>query len=181
MYTHKGEKRPLIYISNYGDVYIKEGDTVWVEGERVYHSGTFNYPDYHRYLCYVSNLVNNFIYGFDLSDVEYESILFDKILGGEEMTPLEYDQKCIEEIKNNLPHRDVTIARYQFSNSFRPTDSFEYKDGIYIRDEYTYYNPIDLAWYMYRNLYKLLPEDVKVCDAKLWEDLPYLYNSIYKN
>lgn len=176
-YKHTGHPRPLIYISNYGDVILKEGDTLRIEGQYVYISSVFNYPDYHRHACYLSNLVDYSIYGICLSEQEQTDILLDRILLGGENTPLEDDILCISQIESNLPQRDLYISHYQFSNQIRPTTHIKYKEGLYYKDEYSYWKPGDFAWYIYRNLYKVLPEGITECDAKLWENIPHMYDS----
>ena len=175
-YIHKGEDRPFIYVTNYGDIILKDGCIVTAENDRVYVSGVFEYPEYHRYCCYLSNVVCPWTYGFGLSNDKMSEILENDILKGTELTPLEYDNKRISEIVQNLPKRDLYLSHYQFSNQIRPTSFYKFEGGSYIKDEFYSYTPDELAWYIYRNLFKVLPEGITKCDAKLWESLHSLHD-----
>jgi len=69
------------------------------------------------------------------------------------------------------------IAFYQFTNSFRPVSEYKYDRGNYIGSNIN--GPAEkLAWHMYRNLAKLLPEGVTECSQDLWETLPNFYSKL---
>jgi hypothetical protein len=179
-YIHEGEDRPLIYLSNFGEIYLKKGDIITQEKDYIYHSRIFNYPEYHRYLCYIDNLVCIFEYGLNQNKTD---ILFTKILREHNKTPLERDIEHIEQIYTNLPNKDITISHYQFTNNYRPCTELEYKEGLYINKRYTdlVYTKKQLAWHIYRNMFKLLPNNEKECSAEKWKSLPYLYDhSMYE-
>lgn len=178
-YTHKGEDRPLIYITNYGDVTIKKGDKLKIYGYNVFIDGVFDYDFDHRPVAGISNLVScvNLVTKPSTRD-EMVDILINKVLKGLEKTPLEYQQAKIKTINDNLPKRSFYMAKYNFTNTYRPVDFVEYRDGIHVLksgDDDAYSLPFNIGWYIYHNNYKILPEGSTECSAKEYDELPEPY------
>lgn len=178
--VYKGKKRPLIYISNFGDVYLNDGDvlTITIDSHgtaRVYKQDVFNYKDSgHRYMCYLSNLMHYEKYGF-LNTTEEMIEIFKEMLLGNSLTDLEFDLECIQKIAERLPKKDIVFVSYNFSNQYRPTHEYTYKEGLYNGSNINNKPAESLAWYVYRNAFRLLPDGVTEINAKDFEKLGYLY------
>ena len=163
--VYSGETRPFIYIPNHGNVYLQDGDILkvcekCVKIERL--------PDVRIYL---SNVVS-----FCKYDLIYDKLEFLKeILAGTKFSSLEVDNKCIEQIVQKLPKKDFCMTKYQFSNDVRPTMQVSFLDGVY-KSRCFEYDSKQLAWYIYRNVFKILPDNVTECSAELFEELEYLHD-----
>lgn len=176
-FIYKGVKRPLVRVPNFGNIYMEDGDEFMVYGKCIFKKGLFEYGKDHRKMCYLSNIFC-LEYGLIHEDGD-EGYLkhFEDILNGNKITPLEYANKCIESIANKLPKRDLYVAGYNFSNSYRPVYLYKYDEesDTYNGSNIENKKAIDLAWYMYYNLLKLLPEGVTSVSAKEYEELEELY------
>lgn len=174
-YIHKGDKRPLQYVTNHGNVYLNEGDVITIRGKYVYKSDVFNFENgRHRHMCYVQNLIPWLRYWYIVEDTDRVSFI-EKMLNGEYMTQLEDDIDCINQIASSLPERDLIIAHYQSTTNYRPTSSYTFKDGLYNGMNISNKPAVDLAWCMYRGLFRLLPEGIVEVDCNEFEKLDSLY------
>ena len=163
--VYSGETRPFIYIPNYGNVNLQDGDVLqvcekYVKIERL--------PDARIYL---SEVVDCCKYGLVWDKLEF----LKEILTGTKLSSLEVDNKCIEQIVQKLPKKDFCMTKYQFSNDVRPTMQVSFLDGVY-KSRCFVYDSKQLARYIYRNVFKILPDNVTQCSAKLFEELGYLYD-----
>ncbi len=178
--VYKGKKRPLIYITNFGEVFLNDGDvlTITIDNHgtaRVYKQDVFNYKDeYHRYMRSLSNLIPYQIHGLANKNEKNIKIL-KNMLAGNSLTSLEYDLECIEKIAKRLPKKDIIFAEYNFTNQFRPTSKYTYKDGLYSGSNINNKPAESLAWYVYRNAFRLLPDGMTKINAEDFEKLNYLY------
>lgn len=166
---YNGPKRPLIYIPNFPDIYMEDGDVFTIDDKYVWKSGVFDYREthgYHRHFTVLSNLMPYSKYGV-LSKEEL-LIEFKKILNGEEKSILEDQLERQLKLEAILPKKDFTVAHYQFSNQFRPTTRFKYENGIYF--DSSNYTPKQLARYLHANLYVILPDGVESCNAESFEE-----------
>lgn len=181
-FIYKGKKRPFIYVTNYGDVFLNDGDVIEVKQNGqdkdqflVYKNDVFNYESYHRHVGYLSNFIPHKIHGF-VFDGSKKLDIFKAILEGKELTQLEYEKQCIKTISENLPKEDISISHYQFSNQVRPINRYTYKDGLYYGSNYEKGGTaLQLAWYIYRNLFKVFPYDTDKVTAEDWEQQKHLY------
>lgn len=177
-YTYKGKKRPLKYITNCGNFFIENGDKLTFRGKYVWIDRIFNYPDnYHRHFCHISNLVPYSKFDHISSTEERIKFFINHVLEGTYKTPLEEDFENIGKIEKSLPKRDFVAASYNFTNTFRPCNEYKYN-----KDHNTYNGSnidgtpaYNLAWYLYRNAMKILPEGKTECSAEEYEKIPYLY------
>lgn len=163
--VYNGETRPFIYIYNYGNVNLQDGDILkvcekYVKIERL--------PDIRIYL---SNVIS-----FCKYDLVWDKLDFLKeILAGTKFSSLEVENKCIEQIVQKLPKKDFCMAKYQFSNDVRPMIEVSFINGLYKSRCFEYDNK-SLAWYIYRNVFKILPDNITECGAELFEGLEYLHD-----
>jgi hypothetical protein len=175
---YKGKTRPLYYVTNFGNVFLNDGDVLRIEKNRtnflVYKQDVFNYGSYHRHFAYLSNLLPHRLHGL-IVDLDKQIDLFKSILSGESLTELEYDNQCINKIAESLPKSNLAISHYQFSNDFRPINQYTYKDGKYNGSNIDNGTAKNLAWYIYRNLYKVIPYNTEEISATEWEQIPKLY------
>jgi hypothetical protein len=168
-YIYKGKKRPFIYISNFGNVYLEKGDVIKYNEKYVYIDRIFNYPDYHRHLTHLSNFIplKNHFQSTNLNDIEY----FESILKGVNKTPLELQNEKILKLSKLVPKSNFNLAKYNFSNNFRPVYQYEYKNGKYYGSNVEGGSDIDVAWYMYRNLFIVIPSETTEINAKDFNEI----------
>lgn len=180
-FIYRGCRRPLIYIPNYGNIFIEEGDVLHIIQSssdnntfRIYKKGVFDYPSYHRYMCFLSNLIPK-THGLVLSADKKIEIL-NSIIEGKELTILEYEISCMTSIENNLPKSSISLSHYQFTNDTRPISRYVYKEGLYYGSNYEKGGTSkQLSWYIYRNLFKVFPYNKEKVSYKEWEKAPTPY------
>lgn len=171
-FTQTDAKRPLIHIPNRPDIYVYPYSECFV-GETHYGNTKYFWIDEERYF-YASNLISYCEYGL-ITGPERTQWITD-MLNGHHLTPLEINMRNDKIIAEHLPKRDLWLAKYQFSNSVRPTECWVYKNGKYHRvwqDGVSDHGkaPVEFAWYMNRNVMVVLPEGVTDCDSSLFNKL----------
>lgn len=167
--VYSGETKPFIYIPNYGNVNLENGDVFQIDTR--YDSVNLIRLPFIR--MQLGNFVSYPFYEFPNDKVEF----LKEILTGSKLTPLEFDNKCVEQIVTKLPKKDFYMVKYQFSTDFRPTMKILFEDDVYKHRIFGCgYDVHKLARFIYRNMFKILPDNVVECSAKLYEDLEYLYD-----
>jgi hypothetical protein len=155
---YHGNKRPFMFIINYGEVYLHEGDEIVIEKiiNNYYLDVNNKLRNWH---VYANTAIPYSLYGH-IDNNEIVSFITDMI-NGKYKTLLEYQQESIEKIKNNLPKENFKLIKWQ-GNSYYPVYNIEYKDGMYLDTTYPTNNPItdqELAWSIYYNTMRLLPKE----------------------
>jgi hypothetical protein len=153
--------KPFLYLPNYGDVWVNEGDVVTIDGDGyVRLSGLFEYTRYHRHIYKVTNVLS------ELASLE-------NVLNGNGFTTLEIDLAEIERIHAKIPYEDFYIVFWQPYH-------INVKKVIYNAESKTWssghgaYSLENTAWYLYRNGVKMLPDSVSTCTNEEWHKYPKL-------
>lgn len=155
---YHGEKRPFIRVTNYGDVYLNDGDKITIRKSiDNYYLDVNGELDKWRVLA--KTAIPYSLYG----SINNENIVsfIEDMINGKYKTSLEYAQETIETIKNNLPKENIKLIRWQ-TNGYYPVYNIEYKDGMYLDTTYQHNTPKtdqQLAWYIYYNAMKLVPKE----------------------
>ena len=167
--VYSGPTKPFIYIPNYGNVNLEDGDVFQIDMR--YDSVNLVRLPFIR--MKLGNFVSYPLYDFPNDEIEF----LKEILAGSKLTPLEFDNKCIEQIVAKLPKKDFIMTKYQFTTDFRPTMKISFLDDFYQHRIFGCgYDVYTLAKFIYRNMFKILPDNVTECSAELFEELEYLYD-----